>query len=125
MALKKLQTLGRSSLYAVGCSWGRGTLLEERFTGFVSCPADEVNFELWNFLFLRASLQELVKALCQQTKNQGALSRSRYFQIGSWVFSAFLIARLMLAWIECSYLMIQSCFDCIDPFSRSFRSRAK
>ena len=37
----------------------------------------ECNFELQNFLFLHASLQELVKALCRQTKNWGALSWSR------------------------------------------------
>ena len=95
VALKKLRMLGMSSVYAVGCPWG-GILLVDLFTGFVTYPADECSLESRNVFFFRASSRELASALCRRTKNRGALSRSRYFQIGL-SFFALRIARLMLA----------------------------
>ena len=114
VALKKLWTLGRSSLYAVGCL-GEGILLVDRFIGLVSYPADECNVVSRSVFFLRALLREFVSALWRRTKNWGALSRSRYVQIGWWFFMLFRSARLMLAWIECSHLISQSRFKFVVP----------
>ena len=122
--LEKTLDAGQVFLVCGRLSLG-GILLVKRFIGFVSYPTDECNLETRNFLFLRALLREFVSALWRWTKNQGALSRSRYFQIGFCVFIVFWSAGLMLAWIECSHLISQSCFEFIEPLSLSFRSMLK